>query len=65
MIRKHLNLMVLNKSYKENYNVFATFITENCNGMIETLFWLSHVNKQILSQYTKKIPEMKRKIAGL
>ena len=52
------------KAIKENYDIFAAFITENLTRS-KTLFSQIHSNKQILSQYTKKISGMKRKIAGL
>ena len=52
------------KVIKENYDIFDTFINENLiNNLIENS--QIHLNKQILSQYTRQIPEMKRKPAGL
>ena len=53
------------KVIKENYDIFATCITENFNNMIESSVFpdsLEQVSKPILSQYTKKIPGMKRKL---
>lgn len=37
------------------------FVTENFNGM----FSQSHLSQQILSQYTKMLPEVKIKLANL
>ena len=33
---------ILTKVLKESYDIFATFITENFNNMIETLFSQFH-----------------------
>ena len=50
------------KVIKEN-DIFATYITENFNNMIENS--KIQLNKPTLSQYTKKILETKRKTTGL
>ena len=63
MSQNQLNQMT--KVIKENDDIFATLITENFSNMIESSVLpdsLEQMNKPILSQYTKKIPGMKRKL---
>ena len=50
---------------KENCDIFATFINENFNNVIENSIFPESLKEQVLSQYTKKIPGMKRKITDL
>ena len=50
------------KVIKENYDIFAAFITENFNSMIENSVFPDS-RKQ--ADITKKILGMKRKITGL
>ena len=50
------------KVIKENYDIFAAFITENFNSMIENSVF---PNSRKQADITKKILGMKRKITGL
>ena len=48
------------KVIKENYDIFATYITENFNSMIKNSVFPDSRNKKILSQYRKKIRNEKQ-----
>ena len=50
---------------KENYYIFATFINENFNNMIENSIFLESLKKQILCQYTESSQRMKMKITDM
>ena len=50
---------------KENYDIFATFITENVNNMIENSVFPVSLKQADIKPIYKKIPAMIRKITGL
>ena len=53
------------KVIKENYDIFAPFITENFNNMIENSVFPVSLKQAVLSKYTKNIPGVKRKTTSL
>ena len=50
---------------KENYDIFATFITENFNNMIENSVFPVSLKQADIKPIHKKIPGVIRKITGL
>ena len=50
---------------KENYDIFATFITENVNNMIENSVFPVSLKQADIKPIYKKIPGMIRKTTGL
>ena len=53
------------KVVKENYDIFATFITENFNNMIAKSVFPDSLKWGDIKPVYEKNPEMKRKITGL
>ena len=53
------------KVIKENYDIFAAFITENFNKMIEDSVFPDSLKQTKVTPVYKKIPGMKKKITDL
>ena len=54
----------LTKVTKENFDIFATFITENVNNMFESSFFPDSLKQPGIKPVYKKILGMKRKTTG-